>query len=84
MRRPDQHTTDILAADAELDSLRAHLRSIARTPLLAADRERDLPDRIERGDALAKRTATTKDARLPADGRQSEHRREWPTEAIEP
>jgi RNA polymerase primary sigma factor len=46
------------------DSLRLYLRSIARVPLLTAEREIELAKRIERGDLAAKRAMVEANLRL--------------------
>jgi RNA polymerase primary sigma factor len=53
-----------LTVEPSLDSLRLYLRSIGRVPLLTADREVWLAQRIERGDLVAKQEMVEANLRL--------------------
>ncbi|HEU5346194.1 MAG TPA: sigma-70 family RNA polymerase sigma factor [Ktedonobacterales bacterium] len=48
------HDTGDVNALAQSDSLRLYLREISRIPLLSAQRELDLAQRVERGDRIAR------------------------------
>jgi RNA polymerase primary sigma factor len=53
-----------LTVEPSLDSLRLHLRSIGRVPLLSAEEEVELAKRIERGDLAAKEHMVEANLRL--------------------
>jgi RNA polymerase primary sigma factor len=57
--------TDLpMGSSSESDSLRLYLREIARIPLLSAQRELDLAERIERGDRDARNSLIVANLRL--------------------